>query len=306
MIHYWVSNSKTFNYSTDREDVNINIDVFELNDITYSTNLNIRKDVSYYTSLVSGWNDKKIIIKSDEGEIVFYMTGDMNQLSEDQKNKLAKYSKKLNLLDSTDLCHIMNKNKSDKASRVGESYGHNYTRYYSQIFQKIRLDEINLFELGLGTNNTDVISNMGEDGRPGASIFGWSEYFKYGHIFGADIDTGCLFNTEDIKTFYCDQTNPWIIKQMWDNKYLDFKFDIIIEDGLHTFDANVIFFENSYHKLKYNGIFIIEDINSDEIPNWLNKFEEYETKFQQFNFEIIQLECDYNKFDNNLIKITYK
>lgn len=243
------------------------------------------------------------------------MAGYKNKLSDENKIKLNKYSKILNFNENenTDLCDIMNKNKSDKASRIGNLLGHNYTKFYSEIFEKIRFNEINIFELGLGTNNINIESNMGENGLPGASIFGWSEYFNHGHIFGADVDTNCLFNIEkyiskknSIKIFYCDQTNPWIINQMWDNKYLDCKFDIIIEDGLHTFNANVTFFENSYHKLKYNGIYIIEDINNDEIINWLNKIEEYETKFPQFNFEIIQLSCKYNTIDNNLIKITYK
>jgi SAM-dependent methyltransferase len=309
MISYWITDSKTFNYSTDSDKVDVLINVYEHNHITYLTRIELVKGVNYYTTLVTGWNDKKVVITSTEGDnITFYMTGDKNKLSEQQKIKLNKYCEVINVPDDikTDLCDIMTKNKSDKSGRIGLSYGHNYTKYYSQIFEKIKFDEINLFELGLGTNNINVESNMGENGFPGASIFGWNEYFRYGHIFGGDIDTGCLFNTDDIKTFYCDQTNPWIIKQMWDNKYLDLKFDIIIEDGLHLFDANVTFFENSYHKLKHNGIYIIEDINNDVIINWLDKIEEYEVKFPQFNFEIIQLDCDYNKMDNNLIKITYK
>ncbi len=306
MINYWITDSKTFNYSTDRDKISIFIDVYESNVITYSTNIEIVKNLNYYTSLVTGWNDKKVIIRSEEGELEFFMIGSKSKLSDDQIIKLNKYSKVIELNNNTDLCEIMTRNKSDKASRIGGSYGHNYTKFYSQIFEKIRFDEINVFELGLGTNNINVESNMGQNGTPGASIFGWSEYFKYGHVFGADIDTGCLFNTDNIKTFYCDQTNSWIIRQMWDNKYLDFKFDIIIEDGLHTFNSNVTFFENSYHKLKHNGIYIIEDINNDEIVNWLNKFDEYEIKFPQFNFEMICLECDLNKMDNNLIKITYK
>ena len=106
-----------------------------------------------------------------------------------------------------------------------------------------------MFELGLGTNNVNVTSNMGTNGRPGASLYGWSEFFPNSKIFGADIDKGILFNTDRIKTFYCDQTNP----------------DIIIEDGLHTYEANVCFLENSIHKLKVNGYYIVEDIIYSDI-----------------------------------------
>jgi hypothetical protein len=128
---------------------------------------------------------------------------------------------------------------------------------------------VNLFELGLGTNNTSIKSNMGANGKPGASLRAFADYFTEGNIFGADIDKDILFQTDRIKTFYCDQTNPEVIKEMWSN--IPEEFDIIIDDGLHEAHANITFFENSYHKLKKGGIFIIEDIlNFDVYP--LEKF----------------------------------
>ena len=46
-------------------------------------------------------------------------------------------------------------------------------------------------------------------------------------------------------------------------------FDIIIEDGLHTFEANKCFFENSIHKVKRGGIYIIEDITNIDLPKFI-------------------------------------
>ena len=165
---------------------------------------------------------------------------------------------------STLLCEIMGRNKSDKGSINIMSSWHNYTTFYYSIFKNLREKQLRIFELGLGTNNVNIPSNMGAGGRPGASLFGWSEFFPNSHIFGADIDSNILFNTNKIKTFYCDQTNPEIIKKMWNKPNLQDNFDIIIEDGLHTFNANVCFFENSIHKLNPNGYFIIEDIVNNE------------------------------------------
>jgi len=211
----------------------------------------------------------------------------------------------LNYDDRTILCDIMDKYGSDKGS-----VNHNYTRFYDDIFKNINKEKLKIFELGIGSNNNQINSNMtimGDDYKPGASLFGWSEYFINSDIFGADIDTSILFRTDRIKTFYCDQTNSHIIQQMWDNKYLDFYFDIIIDDGLHYFDSNINFFENSYQKLNPDGIFIIEDINFSEIYKWINKFEEYKIRFPQFNFELFKIKCDFNPYnDNNLIKITFK
>ena len=96
---------------------------------------------------------------------------------------------------------------------------------------------------------------MGIDGIPGASLYGWEEFFPNSCIFGADIDTDILFDTDKIKTFYCDQTNPESIKNMWNKPQLNENFDIIIEDGLHKFHDNVCFFDNSIHKLNSNGYY---------------------------------------------------
>ena len=143
---------------------------------------------------------------------------------------------------------------------------------------------------------------MGINGRPGASLYGWSEFFPNSEIFGADIDDKILFNTNKIKTFYCDQTNPDIIKQMWDNPDLQDNFDIIIEDGLHTFHANVCFFENSIHKLNPNGYFIIEDIIKPEKHLFINKIKEWELQYNNCIFTLLTIPSK-NQFDNTLLVI---
>jgi hypothetical protein len=163
--------------------------------------------------------------------------------------------------NKTELCDIMNSFGSDK----GNGW-HNYTTLYYEILKSRRNDELNIFELGLGTNNIYVPSNMGIDGKPCASLYGWKKLFKNSKVFGADIDRDILIYTQDIKTYYCDQLNPKIINEMYNNSDLkNIYFDLIIEDGLHTFDANMSFIRNSLHKLKPNGIYITEDICKDYI-----------------------------------------
>src|SRR5210317_1288656 len=90
---------------------------------------------------------------------------------------------------STLLCEIMGRHGSDKGNiNIGSSW-HNYTTFYYSLFKDLREKQLRVFELGLGTNNVNIPSNMGSEGRPGASHFGWSEFFINSHIFGADIDT---------------------------------------------------------------------------------------------------------------------
>lgn len=129
----------------------------------------------------------------------------------------------------TDLCKIMTDFGSDK----GRGH-HNYTIYYDKLFNGIKEENLNIFELGLGTNYLDVPSSMGSDGIPGASLRGWKKYFPNSKVFGADIDKRILFEEDRIKTFYCDQTNVRSIQKMWNSELLkDLYFDIIIDDGLH-------------------------------------------------------------------------
>jgi SAM-dependent methyltransferase len=206
---------------------------------------------------------------------------------------------------ATPLCEIMGRHRSDKGHiNITTSY-HNYTTVYYSLFKDLRDKKLRIFELGLGTNNLNVPSNMGINGRPGASLYGWSEFFPNSHIFGADIDTDILFNTDKIKTCYCDQTSPHVIKYMWNEPMLQENFDIIIEDGLHTFNANVCFFENSIHKLNPNGYFIIEDIMNNEEHLFLNKINEWQTQYTDCLFTLLKIPSLRNIYDNTLL-VVYK
>ena len=152
MIHYYIEDSHKFIYYTDSETpVDVRITVYEHNLVVYTADLNLIRGVNYFTSLVSGWNNKEVVImdKTNNQEVSFNMVGDFDKLSELQALKMNKYCKRFTLPDKTELCDIMNKQGSDKASRpeLSGSAGHNYTKFYNRIFQKYRHDEINLFEL---------------------------------------------------------------------------------------------------------------------------------------------------------------
>lgn len=200
---------------------------------------------------------------------------------------------------STELCSIMEKYGSDKGSSDMKGW-HNYTTLYHALFADKRTVVTNVFELGLGTNFTDVPSNMGVHGKPGASHHGWAEYFPNAHVYGADIDRRILFNTDRITTYYCDQTNPDTIKQMW-NK-IPYDFDVIVEDGLHTFSANKCFFENSIHKLAVGGTYIIEDILNKEVYLFEQQVRAWEAQYPSFSFEMVRIP-HHNTFDNRLLVI---
>ena len=207
---------------------------------------------------------------------------------------------------TTELCAIMEKYGSDKGqSSIHGRNWHNYTIVYNEIFKNKKNNNLRIFELGLGTNNTNILSNMGKHGKPGASLRGWRDYFHNSIIFGADIDKDVLFTENRIKTYYCDQLKPHVIKSMWEETpELSENFDIIIEDGLHTFEANKCFFENSFYKVKTGGVYIIEDVSINDISKYNQQLLDWKKQFPILAYNIVILPHKRNTYDNCLICIT--
>jgi hypothetical protein len=144
---------------------------------------------------------------------------------------------------------------------------------------------------------------MGTFGRPGASLRGWTILFPKATIFGADIDRNILFTDARIKTYYCDQTSDDAIKELWQQADLREGADIIIEDGLHTFEANKCFLENSLRYLRSGGIYIIEDITKDDISAWRRTLTCYRLRFKGYHFALVEVPNGRKSFDNNLLLV---
>jgi SAM-dependent methyltransferase len=202
----------------------------------------------------------------------------------------------------TELCFIMNYFGSDKGDPES-SKRHSYTRLYYPLFGSVRDRPLRVFELGLGTNNTNFPSNMGVDGKPGASLRGWKQFFPRAEIFGADIDSGILFQEDRIRTFYCDQGSPDAIRDLWGQDVLVAPFDIIIDDAYHVFDYNVTFFENSWHKLAPGGVYVVEDIMYYTLDSWREKIAQWEQQFPFFSFRLCVIPHPHNPDDNTLLLI---
>jgi len=200
----------------------------------------------------------------------------------------------------TDLCAIMKLQGSDKG------FGrHNYTTFYHSLLKEHRDSEINFFEIGIGSINPRVSSNMsymGGDYAPGASLRGWKQYFSKAQIYGADVDRGCLFQEDRLKTFYCDQLDKQTFNDLWILPDLkDVKFDVFIEDGLHTVQANLNAIEWSFHKVKSGGYYIIEDVL------WANRknYDSLLLNMQSLGHitAMFEIPCSNNNSDNALVVI---
>lgn len=192
------------------------------------------------------------------------------------------------------LTDIMNEEGSDKGQNR-----HDYTKKYEELFDPIK-DEIKTFcEIGLGTNDPTIKSNMGIHGIPLASVRGWKRYFNKATIYGADIDMNILRNEMGLFTYHIDMTDPESVDNFWKN--FTFKMDIIMDDGLHEFDANVNLFENSYDK--FNRYYIIEDIGENYLGQWREKLQVWQQNYPNLQFELFVNPIEKNVYDNNMIII---
>ena len=154
---------------------------------------------------------------------------------------------------------LFDKYGSDKARK------HDYHHLYGHILSAP--DNVrSVLEIGLGTNNTDVVSSMGVSGRPGASLRAFRDYLPQAEIFGADVDRRVLFEESRISTFFVDQTDWNTVAELGER--LPDSMDLIIDDGLHAPDANIAIMRLAVQKLKIGGWVVIEDVPSATTSVW--------------------------------------
>jgi hypothetical protein len=164
-------------------------------------------------------------------------------------------------------------NKSIKLENLLNFYGsdkgsfHGYSPAYSSILSRLGSSNLHILEIGLGTNNLDTMSNMGADGKPGASLRAWRDFCLDSSVIGCDIDKRILFNEPGIKTFQLDQTSEssW---QKLKSEIKNSKFDLIIDDGLHSPLANLQTILAVQDLIAPGGVIVIEDIATQSIPVW--------------------------------------
>jgi len=156
------------------------------------------------------------------------------------------------------LTEIGLKYKTDKATF------HHFTPIYDEILKPLKNKKLKFLEIGV---------------LYGSSLKMWEEYFLNASIYGADI-----FDKEKIKELQqiqdggiyknniFDEIRTTIIQLNQENKEeltaLPDGWDIIIDDGGHTMFQQQITLSVLFHKLKSNGIYILEDLHTSYYPDY--------------------------------------
>ena len=164
--------------------------------------------------------------------------------------------------------------------------------FYADLYEEELKEKkiTNLLEIGIGF---DISS-------PGSSLRSWKALFPTAKIYGADIDKRVLFEEENIKTFFTDQLNKNELNKLKKNLNNIF-FDVIIDDGLHTYEANINTFEVFEDSLSKEGLYFIEDIRYSDLDKYYKFFEN-----NKFDFKIIECLNVNETYGNCMIIIRYK
>ena len=155
--------------------------------------------------------------------------------------------------------------KPERLGNLFDKYGsdkttpHKYDEIYEHYLADKRESIASIFEIGIGTYDLSINSNMGKDGKPGASLYAFSEWAKNALVYGADIDEKILFNSERIETFYLNQ----LIPRTFNSVLIRIpQLDIAIVDGLHTPRADLNSLMKIIPKMKRDGHIFVEDVGS--------------------------------------------
>jgi SAM-dependent methyltransferase len=95
----------------------------------------------------------------------------------------------------------------------------------------------------------------------GGSLKMWKEYFGAdAEIVGVDIEPRCKkFEEDRIKIYIGDQSNPKFLQELI---AAEGQFDIIIDDGGHFMNQQIISFQELYGAVKDGGVYLCEDLHT--------------------------------------------
>jgi hypothetical protein len=236
---------------------------FNINDAAELTKINITETFPLFTPRSSGsYSARSKLTISSINKVIPSLISLQTTLG----SKLLQVENIENCTKTT-----LDRKSSEELKLLLESYGsdktnpHNYHYLYGPILSN--KNEIkNIFEIGLGTKNINIVSNMGVDGKVGASLRAFRDYCPNANIVGADIDREILFTENRISTYFVDQTKPETLDYILPN--ISNEFDLLIDDGLHSPNANIAVISFAINKIKKGGWIVIEDISDESLVFW--------------------------------------
>lgn len=147
-------------------------------------------------------------------------------------------------------------------------YGHQTDKGihgYHELYEGLGLnrhDVSAVLEVGIGTLDPEAVSTTAgwfpDTYRPGASLRAWADHFPNAIVWGLDPAPDCMFHDhERILTRLCDSTSS---EQIAKSIPASRRFDLIVDDGDHTFASQTATLANLWPYVKPGGWYVIEDV----------------------------------------------
>lgn len=160
---------------------------------------------------------------------------------------------------------IINRTKSffvaDNLNQLAVIWGtdkwgaHWYTQHYHTHFKELRKKKLNILEIGVG--------GYEKPDEGGNSLRAWKFYFPNSNIYAIDKYDKKQLEEKRIKIFEGSQTDGSFLENVC--RQIG-GIDIIIDDGSHVNSHVIESFKFLFPKLKQNGIYVIEDLETAYWP----------------------------------------
>jgi hypothetical protein len=197
-------------------------------------------------------NSKLISMKAVLRSFTEYPRGSVSLLKQlFSINRGFEYSKDMKMLNQEKLSQSSDEpNPLEKYfNSIKEGNGiwkwDHYFDVYHTHFKKFRNEKVNICEIGIYS---------------GGSLEMWKSYFGDSCvIYGIDIESACkVYENENIRVFIGDQED----REFWKHfKEQNIKIDILIDDGGHSSEQQIITFEEMLPIMSPGGIYLCEDIH---------------------------------------------
>jgi hypothetical protein len=222
------------------------------------------KSPDYPNSALSDWQGISLAIGGSSTTITR-----LGQLAEIKRKAPLQFGELQSKVDSSDYSLVERKIRSlfDESGSDKGSW-HHYSYLYATLLGGLKSNRpLRILEIGLGTNNIDTPSNMGSAGIPGASLRAFRDFDDRIECVGLDIDSRVLFEEDRIDTGVVDQMDL----ESWNSvpdRLLQEKFDLVIDDGLHSPSANLNTIISTKGLLSERGVIVVEDIAERSLDVW--------------------------------------
>jgi len=163
-----------------------------------------------------------------------------------------------------------------------------YFPVYENLFNSYKNKNITFVEIGI---------------LDGGSLEIWKKYFgKNSRIIGIDNNPICKkFENKNFEVFIGSQSDP----NFWKNFYQKVgNVDIVLDDGGHTNDQQIVSFVESIKNINDGGLFVVEDIHTSYQKHYGNPYKYSFINLSKkiiddvnFNFpDMPKFKCSFNKF----------